>query len=188
MKSQQHFKDELMLIIKIQDQKIQNLTNRLNNLEQLSHKWQKDELLSKCTSELLAREVDCLKQYSRPSCIMISGVKLPEGKSKETAAETTEKEKELLTDSLHIGPTQRQSSVMRQRKFIDYLWQTDRNKLKKHHQHQLLYVNLKVIPREKLFSNKNELYINSNKKIKFDVSLQKHRLELLEKAQNHIPN
>ena len=93
MKSQQHFKDELMLIIKIQDQKIQNLTNRLNNLEQLAHKWQKDELLSKCTSELLARGVDYLKQNSRPSCIMISGVKLPEDKNKETAAETTEKEK-----------------------------------------------------------------------------------------------
>ena len=42
--------------------------------------------------------------------------------------------------------------------------------------------------REKLFSKKNELYSNSNKKIKFHVSLTKHRLDLLEKAQNHIQN
>ena len=32
MDSQQHSKEELMSIIQIQDQKIQNLTNRLNNL------------------------------------------------------------------------------------------------------------------------------------------------------------
>ena len=35
LESQQHSKDELMSIIQLQDQKIQNLTNRLNNLEQL---------------------------------------------------------------------------------------------------------------------------------------------------------
>ena len=33
-----------------------------------------------------------------------SDVKLPVGKNKETAAETTEKMKELLIDSLHIDP------------------------------------------------------------------------------------
>ena len=37
MELQQHSKDELMLIIQIQDQKIQNLTNCINNLEQLAH-------------------------------------------------------------------------------------------------------------------------------------------------------
>ena len=66
---------------------------------------QSDTLLSKRTSELLAREVDHLKQYSRQSCLVILGVKLPKGKNKETAAETTEKVKELLTNSLHIDPT-----------------------------------------------------------------------------------
>ena len=42
MVSQQHSKDKLMLIIQIQDQKIQNLTNCQNNLEQLVHEWQSD--------------------------------------------------------------------------------------------------------------------------------------------------
>ena len=37
--SQQHSKDELMSIIKIQDQNFENLTNRLNNLKQLIHEW-----------------------------------------------------------------------------------------------------------------------------------------------------
>ena len=110
LESQQHFNDELMSIIQRQHQKIQDLTNCLNNLEQLVYEWQSDALLSKCTSELLAREVDRLKQYSRQSCLVISDVKLPEGKNKETAAETTEKVKELLTDSLYIDPT---SSIMR---------------------------------------------------------------------------
>ena len=61
LESQQHSEDELMSIIQLQDQKIQNLTNRLNNLEQLVYEWQSDALLSKRTSELLAREVDRLK-------------------------------------------------------------------------------------------------------------------------------
>ena len=82
LESQQHSEDELMSIIQLQDQKIQNLTNRLNNLEQLVYEWQSDALLSKCTSELLAREVDRLKQYSRRSCLVISDVKLPEGKNR----------------------------------------------------------------------------------------------------------
>ena len=60
LESQQHFKDELMSIIQRQHRKIQDLTNRLNNLEQLVYEWQSDALLSKCTSELLAREVDRL--------------------------------------------------------------------------------------------------------------------------------
>ena len=100
-----------MSIIQIQDQKIQNLTNRLSNLEQLVHDWQSDALLLKCTSELLVREIDHLKQYSRRSYLVISGVKLPEGKNKETAAETTEKVKELLTDSLHIDPTELSNEI-----------------------------------------------------------------------------
>ena len=37
LKSQQHSKNELMLIIKLHEQKIQNLTVHLNNLEQLVH-------------------------------------------------------------------------------------------------------------------------------------------------------
>ena len=60
LESQQHFKDELMSIIQRQHRKIEDLTNCLNNLEQLVYEWQSDALLSKHTSELLAREVDCL--------------------------------------------------------------------------------------------------------------------------------
>ena len=44
------------------------------------------------------------------------------------------------------------------------------------------------IYREKLFFKKNELYSNSNKKIKFHASLTKLRSDPLEKAQNHIRN
>ena len=37
LESQQHSKDKLMSIIQLQEQKTQNLTIRLNNLEQLVH-------------------------------------------------------------------------------------------------------------------------------------------------------
>ena len=184
LESQQHCKDELMLIIQRQDQKIQNLTNRLNNLEQLVYEWQSDALLSKCTSELLAREVDRLKQYSRRSCLVISDVKLPEGKNKETAAETTEKVKELLTDSLHIDPTEFNNEIDKVHRLplTNKQKQTEKTstpnicKFKTHR-----YI-------EKNFSKRNDLHNNSNKKIKFHVSLTKHRSDLLEKAQNHIQN
>ena len=81
MECQQNSNDKLISIIKIQDLKIQNLTNHLKNLQQLVQKWQSDALLSKGTSELLAREVDCLKQYSRRSCLVFSSVKLPKSKT-----------------------------------------------------------------------------------------------------------
>ena len=41
LESQQYSKDELMLIFQFQGQKIQNLTNRPNNLEQLVHEKQR---------------------------------------------------------------------------------------------------------------------------------------------------
>ena len=184
LESQQHCKVELMMIIQCQDQKIQNLTNHLNNLEQLVYEWQSDALLSKRTSELLAREVDRLKQYSRQSYLVISGVKLPEGKNKETAAETTEKVKELLTHSLHIDLTEFNNEIDKVHRLplTNKQKQTEKTatpnicKFKTHR-----YI-------EKNFSKRNELYNNSNKKIKFHVSLTKDRSDLLEKAQNHIQN
>ena len=42
---------------------------------------------------------------------MISGIKLPEGKNKETVAETTEEVKELLTNSLHIDLTELNNEI-----------------------------------------------------------------------------
>ena len=171
LESQQHSKDELMSIIQRQDQKIQNLTNRLNNLEQLVYEWQSDALLSKRTSKLLSREVDRLKQYSRQSCLVISGVKLPEGKNKETAAEATEKVKELLTDSLHINPTEFNNEIDKVHRLplINKQKQTEKtstpNIMCKFKTHSY---------REKLFSKRNEIRNNSNKKIKFHVSLTKY--------------
>ena len=171
LESQQHSKDELMSIIQRQDQKIQNLTNRLNNLEQLVYEWQSDALLSKRTSKLLSREVDRLKQYSRQSCLVISGVKLPEGKNKETAAEATEKVKELLTDSLHIDPTEFNNEIDKVHRLplINKQKQTEKtstpNIICKFKTHSY---------REKLFSKRNEIHNNSNKKIKFHVSLSKY--------------
>ena len=130
--------------------------------------------------------------------------------------------KEFLTDSLHISIISQQSSILRQTKFIDCLWQTSRNKLRKRHQHQTLCVSLKLIATEKNFFPRKMSYTlvdtgrklnvhetfrrcpgrlmyvqftscvywdnNSNKKIKFHVSLTKHRSDLLEKTQNYIRN
>ena len=103
MECQQNSNDELISIIKIQDLKIQNLTNHLKNLEQLFHKWQSDALLSKRTSELLAREVDCLK--STPD-VLASCSRVSNSQKAKTGAENTEKIKELPTDGLHIEQTE----------------------------------------------------------------------------------
>ena len=175
-----------MSAIQLQDQKIQNLTNHLNNLEQLVHEWQSDGLLSKRTSELLAREINRFKQYSRRSCLVISCVKLPEDKKKETAAETTEKVKELLPDSLHIDPTEPNNEIDK----VHRLPLTNKQKqTEKTSSTPNIICKFKTHSyREKLFSKKNELYNNKNKKIKFHVSLTKHRLDLFEKAQNLIQN
>ena len=185
LESQQHSKDELMSIIQRQDQKIQNLTNRLNNLEQLVYEWQSDALLAKRTNELLAREVDRLKQYPRRSCLVILCVKFPEDKNKETAAETTEKVKKLLTDSLHIDPTEFNNEIDR----VHRLPLTNKQKQTEKTSTPNIICMFKTHSyREKRFSKRNKLHNNSNKKIKFHVSLTKHRSDLLEKAQNHIRN
>ena len=103
---------------------------------------------------------------------MISGAKFPEGKNKETGAETTEKVKKLLTDSLHIDLTELNNEIK---------WQTNRNKLRKH-QHQTLHASLKLIATEKHFSLRKISYtIIATRK-------SKYRSDLLEKAQNHIWN
>ena len=185
LESQQHSKDELISIIQRQDQKIQNLTNRVNSLEQLVYEWRSDALLSKRTSELLAREVDRLKQYSRRSCLVISAVKLPEGKNKETEAETTEKVKEFLTDSLDINPTELNNEIDK----VHRLPLTNKQEHTEKTSTPNIICKFKTHSyREKLFSKRNELHNNSNKKIKFHVSLTKHRSDLLEKTQNHIQN
>ena len=154
-------------------------------MEQLVHEWQSDALLSKCTSELLAREVDCLKQYSRRSCLVILGVNLPEGKNKETAAEAAEKVKEHLTDSLHINPTELNNEIDK----VHRLPLTNKQKQTEKTSTPKIIRKFKTHSyREKLFSKRDELHNNSNKKIKFHVSLAKHRPDLLEKAQKHIRN
>ena len=184
-KSQQHPKDKLMSIIQLQDQKIKNLSNRLNNLEQLVHEWQSDTLSLKRTSELLVREVDLFKQYSRRPCLVISNVKLPEGKKKETPAENTEQVKEPLTDSIQIDSTEviNKTGKVHRIPLINKQNETEEtsppNIICKSKTHGY---------RENRLSKRNELYNNSNKKIKFHVSLTKHRSDLLEKAQNHIQN
>ena len=120
------------------------------------------------------------------SCLVISSVKLPEGKNKETAAETTEKVKGILTDSLHIDPTELNNEIDK----VHRLPLTNKQKqIEKTSSTPNIMCKFKTHSyREKLFSEKNELYNNSNKKIKFHVSLTKHRLDLLEKAQNYIRN
>ena len=71
LESHQHSKDELMTITQRQNQKIQSLTNRVNNLEQPVYEWQSDAILSKRISELLAREVDRLKHSPASQAVFL---------------------------------------------------------------------------------------------------------------------
>ena len=60
-------------------------------------------LIATNTSELLKMEVDKLKQYSRRSCLVISGVELPPNKSTESAEETEEKVRRIIETNLDIS-------------------------------------------------------------------------------------
>ena len=90
-------------MISIQDNKIDKLTKRVTNLEQMLLEVQSCNLIATNTSELLKMEVDKLKQYSRRSCLVISGVELPPNKSTESAEETEEKVRRIIETNLDIS-------------------------------------------------------------------------------------
>ena len=85
---------------------------------------------------------------------MISGVKLPEGKNKETTAEATEKVKELLTDSLHIDPTEFNNEIDK----VHRLPLTNKQKQTKKTSTPPLYVCSKLIAIEKNVSPREMSY------------------------------
>ena len=52
------------------------------------------------TSDLLKVKIDKVKQYSRRSCLVISGVELPENKTSEKGEETETKVQEIISREL----------------------------------------------------------------------------------------
>ena len=153
LESQQYSKDELMLIFQFQGQKIQNLTNRPNNLEQLVHEKQSDGLLSKRTSELLPREIDGLKQYSSRSCLVISGVKLPEGKKQRNCSRNY-REREGASHSQSTDPTELDNDIDK----VHRLPLINKQRQTEKHHHQTLYLSSKLIAIEKNFSPREMSY------------------------------
>ena len=90
-------------MISIQDNKIDKLTKRVTNLEQMLRETQSFNLIATNTSELLKMEVDKLKQYSRRSFLVISGVELLRNKTTESAEETEEKVRRIVETNLYIS-------------------------------------------------------------------------------------
>ena len=95
--------EDLLEMISIQDNKIDKLTKRVTNLEQMLRETQSFNLIATNTSELLKMEVDKLKQYSRRSCQVISGVELLRNKTTESAEETEEKVCRIIETNLDIS-------------------------------------------------------------------------------------
>ena len=95
--------EDLLEMISIQDNKIDKLTKRVTDLEQMLRETQSFNLIATNTSELLKMEVDKLKQYSRRSCQVISGVELLRNKTTESAEETEEKVCRIIETNLDIS-------------------------------------------------------------------------------------
>ena len=60
--------------INYQDEKIQSLTKQVLHLESTLCEMQSQSLITMNTSDLLKLELDKLRQYSRRSCLVVSGV------------------------------------------------------------------------------------------------------------------
>ena len=56
------------------------------------------------TSELLSKEIEQLKEYSRRSCLMSFGISFPKNNSSATAAATSNSVKDFLINQLQIDP------------------------------------------------------------------------------------
>ena len=68
---------DLIVTVNSQDEKIQSLTKQVLYLESTLCEMQSQGLIPTSTSDLLKLEIDKLKQYSRRSCLVISGVESP---------------------------------------------------------------------------------------------------------------
>ena len=95
--------EDLLEMISIQDNKIDKLTKRVTNLEQMLRETQSFNLIATNTSELLKMEVDKLKQYSRRSFLVISGVELLRKKTTKSAEETEEKVCRIIETNSYIS-------------------------------------------------------------------------------------
>ena len=73
----------------INKQKMNTLIIRVAFLEQAMRELLSSAVIATNTGKLLSKEIERLKQYSRCSCLMISGLSFAENNSSRTAAETT---------------------------------------------------------------------------------------------------
>ena len=69
---------------------------RVLYLESTLRETQSENFIATNTSDLLKLEIEKLKQYSRRSSLVISGVELPRNKTSEKAEETETKVRELF--------------------------------------------------------------------------------------------
>ena len=75
--------EDFIATVNSQGEKIQSLTKRVVNLESTLQETQSQSLIVTNISDLLKLELDKLKQYSRRSCLVVSGVELPRNKTSE---------------------------------------------------------------------------------------------------------
>ena len=69
--------EDLIATVNSQDEKIQSLTKRVLYFESTLCETQSQNFILRKTSDLIKPELDKLKQYSRTSCLLISGVDIP---------------------------------------------------------------------------------------------------------------
>ena len=180
--------EDLIATVNSQDEKIQGLTKRVLYLESTLRETQSPSVIATNTSDLLKLELGKLKRYSRRSCLVVSGVELPQNKTSEKAEETETKVRELFSRELGANGN-------------DFDYELDKahslpinsNELNRSSSPPNIISKFRTHPlREQLFqkkyfySQKKKIYRSTNQKIDFHVSLTKHRSNLLKETNNYI--
>ena len=89
-------------MISIQDNKINKLTKRVTNLEQILPEAESCKLIATNASELMKMDVDKLMWYLQRPCLVTSVVELPPNKAIESAVVAEEKVRRIIETNLDI--------------------------------------------------------------------------------------
>ena len=151
--------EDLLEIISIQDNKIDKLTKRVTKLVQMLREAQSCNLIATNTSKLSKIEVDKLKQYSRRSCLVISGVELPPNKSTESAEETEKKVCRIIETNLDISREDFDYELDKVHRLPPNKKSSD--KKKQHASLRISYVNLEQTVSQNIFSQGRRILLIS---------------------------
>ena len=134
------------------------------------------------TSELLSKEIEQLKEYSRRSCLMSFGISFPKNNSSATAAATSNSVKDFLINQLQIDPEELNIKPDKVRKLPLTSAKTQYKKTVPN----VICCFKSHCFREKLHVNQKMIYKRSKQTTNFHASLTNEQSTRVEKTQTYI--